>query len=318
MSSDVSNEAAYSRHCSEKYPYPCIRGFHFVNLMMSRNSVYPIVLEAGKAGDTLFLDLGCCSKRFHPRRRTGSRRSSPSRAPPAVGTDVRKLVRDGYPAANVFGCDLRPEYIELGHALFGDTPASSPIRFFTANVFDLPVESPRSGTSTTTAAAAGDLGPGAGIAVTDLAQLRGALTHVYTGALFHLFNEDAQRALALRLAVLLKREPGAVVFGRHQGLEEAGVIDAHLGRYVRTRPLAPTRVPLNNWARVPLLLLYSDRYGHSAESWARLWKGVFTELEGEAFAERIVVQAALTGGFTKEVFRAKDTTRMLYWSVRIV
>ena len=158
-----------------------------------------------------------------------------------MGTDVRKLVRDGYPAANVLGCDLRLEYIELGHALFGDTPASSPIRFFTANVFDLPVESPRSGTSTT--AAAGDLGPGAGTAVTDLAQLRGALTHVYTGALFHLFNEDAQRALALRLAVLLRREPGAVVFGRHQGLEEAGVIDDHLGRYVRAHARARLLLP---------------------------------------------------------------------------
>lgn len=46
---------------SDKYPYPCIRGFHFVNLFMMRNEIYPGVVEAGKTGDTLFLDLGCMS-----------------------------------------------------------------------------------------------------------------------------------------------------------------------------------------------------------------------------------------------------------------
>ncbi len=46
---------------SEKYPYPCIRGFHYVNLFMARNEIYPKVVEAGKAGHTLFLDLGCMS-----------------------------------------------------------------------------------------------------------------------------------------------------------------------------------------------------------------------------------------------------------------
>ena len=47
------------------YPYPCIRAFHFVNLMMSRNDIYSTVVEAGKTGDTLFLDLGCCSGLSH-------------------------------------------------------------------------------------------------------------------------------------------------------------------------------------------------------------------------------------------------------------
>ena len=47
---------------SEKYPYPCIRGFHFVNQFMAANSVYPSVIAAGQAGNTLFLDLGCMSK----------------------------------------------------------------------------------------------------------------------------------------------------------------------------------------------------------------------------------------------------------------
>lgn len=136
-----------------------------------------------------------------------------------VGTDARKLVRDGYPASQVLGCDLRPEYIQLGHELFGDA-GTCPIRFFTSNVFDLPLPS--------SADIAASPGPAA---VSDLPQLRGTLTHIYTGALFHLFDEETQYGLAVRLATLLKRRPGAVVFGRHAGLVEEGYIDDHLGRY---------------------------------------------------------------------------------------
>lgn len=140
-----------------------------------------------------------------------------------VGTDVRKLVHDGYPASQVLGCDLRPEYIQLGHELFGDA-SICPIRFFTSNVFDLPL--PAEPSAADAIAAPPDLA-----AVSDLGQLRGALTHIYTGALFHLFDEETQYGLAVRLVTLLKRRPGAVVFGRHAGLVEEGYIDDHLGRY---------------------------------------------------------------------------------------
>ncbi|KAI0360631.1 hypothetical protein OH77DRAFT_1418615 [Trametes cingulata] len=240
----------------EHYPYPCIRGFHFVNLMMLRNAIYPTVLEAGKRGGTLFLDLGCC-----------------------MGTDVRKLVYDGYPASQVLGCDLRPEYIQLGYELFGDADKCR-IRFFTSDVFKLPTTAEP--TDSTAALPA---------SVNDLAQLRGALTHIYTGALFHLFDKDTQYGLAVRLITLLKRQPGAIVFGRHQGLQEEGYIDDHLGR---------------------------NRYGHSETSWPRLWKEAFAEVEGEDLAARVVVQAKLQEGFGRQVFNAKGHTYMLYWSVQIV
>lgn len=52
-------------YCSEVHAYPCIRLFHFVNLMMSTNPIYPTVIEAGKSGDTLFLDIGCNSNFFY-------------------------------------------------------------------------------------------------------------------------------------------------------------------------------------------------------------------------------------------------------------
>ncbi|KDQ57217.1 hypothetical protein JAAARDRAFT_131509 [Jaapia argillacea MUCL 33604] len=235
-----------------KYPYPCIRAFHYVNLMMSKNAVYPDIVREGKErGDTLFLDLGCC-----------------------MGTDVRKLALDGYPARNILGCDLREEYITLGYKLFQDRKKSE-IRFLAADIFDVPLTHKPSNADPTSA--------------TQLAQLQGSLTHVYTGALFHLFDEATQYAIAARVGVLLKREKGAVVFGRHQGLEDAGMIDDHMKR---------------------------TRYGHSPTSWPLLWKRVFTELEDAEFAEkRLVVDAKLTENLSGIPGRS---SRMLYWSVKIV
>ncbi|KAI0693936.1 hypothetical protein C8T65DRAFT_667456 [Cerioporus squamosus] len=243
----------------EKYPYPCIRGFHFVNLFMARNEIYPSVVEAGKAGHTLFLDLGCM-----------------------MGTDVRKLAYDGYPASHILGCDLREEYIELGYTLFRDKE-TCPIRFFASNVFDLPASPPATGPDTSKAL---DIAT-----VSDLSQLYGSLTHIYTGALFHLFDKESQYGLALRLARLLKHEPGAVIFGRHQGLENEAYIEDHIGR--------------------------NRRYGHSERSWPVLWKDVFAEVEGEEYSKRVVVRARLTEGFSKDTFLARSRAHMLYWSVQI-
>lgn len=142
--------------------------------------------------------------------------------PTAVGTDVRKLAYDGHPASHILGCDLREEYIELGYTLFRDKD-TCPIRFFTSDVFDLPTSPP--------APKLREAKPLDVTTISDLSQLYDSLTHIYTGALFHLFDKENQYGLAIRLARLLKREPGAVIFGRHQGLESEGYIDDHLGRY---------------------------------------------------------------------------------------
>ena len=48
-----------------------------------------------------------------------------------------------------------------------------------------------------------------------------------------------------------------------------------------------------------------------------MWKAVFAEVEGDAFAERIVVKAQLTEGFSKNTFLAQRRSLMLYWSVQI-
>ncbi|EIN11105.1 hypothetical protein PUNSTDRAFT_125638 [Punctularia strigosozonata HHB-11173 SS5] len=216
------------REAYSQWPYPCIHGFHFVCLMMRRNEIYPRVIEAAKGGDTIFLDIGCM-----------------------MGSDVRCLVQDGYPASNVLATDLHQEYINLGHKLYEDANSCN-IRFFASDILELSLDSP----SLTSAVALSD--------VTNLAQLRNRLVHVYTGALFHLFDEPTQYAMALRVALLLKRDTGAIIFGRHQGREEEGLIPDHMSRV---------------------------RYGHSPESWKKLWKRVFGNLEGEDFAQNRVEQS---------------------------
>ena len=137
--------------------------------------------------------------------------------PCPVGSDVRNLVTEGYPASRILGVDLRQQFLDLGHKLYG---SSFGIRFITSDIFAVPYPLPQNTPLDDTPLAQ----------VTDLTQVRGRVTHFYTGALFHLFDESTQYALALRIAVLLDRQAGAVVFGRHQGLEEAGMIDDHLGR----------------------------------------------------------------------------------------
>ena len=136
-----------------------------------------------------------------------------------VGTDLRKLAMDGFPASNLLGCDLRRDFIEAGYRLFQDKE-TSPITFFTSDIFDL---------STTQASEASTIPLRE---VKSLEDLKGRLTYIYTGALFHLFDEDMQYSLASRLALLLNLDQPAIIFGRHQGLLKAGLFDFPPTRFV--------------------------------------------------------------------------------------
>ncbi|VDC06431.1 unnamed protein product [Peniophora sp. CBMAI 1063] len=243
-----------------KYPYPCLRGFHHVALFMSSNNVYLRVLELGKTDPSaIMLDIGCC-----------------------MGTDVRKAAFDGYPASQIVGCDLLPDFLALGHKLYGDAD-TCPIRFIQGDVFALEPPSPLQPAI-----------PAASLKsqIHSLTDLLGRAAVVYTGALFHLFDESTQYAMALRLTSLLRQDKPAIIFGRHQGLPEAGLIDDH-------------------YARV--------RYGHSPKSWPELWKAVFTAAYGETFAQdRVSVTAELRPSKGPAVTAAGRTDfYMLYWSVEI-
>lgn len=98
-------------------PYPCLGNFTFLELGLSRSSLYPEVLSRVEAGDTL-LDLGC-----------------------AFGQDIRKLVFDGAPAENLYGTDLHAGLMEAGYSLFLDRPSLCSV-FVAADIFDSTLTSP--------------------------------------------------------------------------------------------------------------------------------------------------------------------------------
>ncbi|EJU04302.1 hypothetical protein DACRYDRAFT_87535 [Dacryopinax primogenitus] len=239
--------------CYQDYPYPCLRAFHFVSLMMQQNAIYPEVLETGKEGHAYLLDLGCM-----------------------MGTDLRKLIRDGYPPHMLIGCDLRDTYIKAGYELYGDA-ATCPIKFITGDMFSIVPSAVPLRTAPI------DISK-----VTELNDLKRQLTYIYAGALFHLFDESTQKAIALRLASLWRRVPGGIIFGRHTGAKQEGILADHMGR---------------------------SRYAHSPQSWEKMWKDVMELLEGEGAGNKIRVKAEIRpgpGGIPRE------NVLMMYWSVERV
>ncbi|EJD40486.1 hypothetical protein AURDEDRAFT_115857 [Auricularia subglabra TFB-10046 SS5] len=131
------------------------------------------------------------------------------------GTDARKLAEDGFPAAQILCIDSEAEFWRLGEELY--TARSPGIRFLHADVFSFNFSADTPGASA-----------------------------LYASALFHLFSEAQQRALARRLAALLKRERGSVAFGWHIGARSKGTIQIGDG---------PGTV-----------------FCHSPESWRALWE----------------------------------------------
>ncbi|RFU80735.1 s-adenosyl-l-methionine-dependent methyltransferase [Trichoderma arundinaceum] len=92
-------------------PYPCIRRYRFLDLIMITTDVYEEVLERVKDGEK-FMDLGCC-----------------------FGQEIRKLVQDGAPSINTYGSDLWGEFLSIGYELFKDKDRLQ-TTFIAADIFD--------------------------------------------------------------------------------------------------------------------------------------------------------------------------------------
>lgn len=134
-----------------------------------------------------------------------------------MGTDVRKLVADGYPADHVIACDLRATFIDLGLDKLYRDRGTSQITFFAGDIFDF---TPHTSSPQIQSVTKKPLST-----CSSFDDVVGKISHLYVGALFHLFVKDTQLALAERLAHILKREKGSVIFGRHQGKQEEGYLD---------------------------------------------------------------------------------------------
>ncbi|KAI6157025.1 hypothetical protein BKA82DRAFT_4051893 [Pisolithus tinctorius] len=119
------------------HQYRCLRSFRFVNLRMAEHDDFTRILQlseqAALSSSTrpLLLDIGCCRK--------SSRHHSRSLMPDSVelvGMDLRYLPYVGYPALCLLGCDLRPEFIDLGYRFYGDRGFSK-IHFFSDDILQL-------------------------------------------------------------------------------------------------------------------------------------------------------------------------------------
>ncbi|KAF2428676.1 hypothetical protein EJ08DRAFT_592157 [Tothia fuscella] len=183
------------------FPYPCIGMFRFLDLSLLQTEVYPEVVRRVEEGEKL-LDLGCC-----------------------FGQEIRQLVSDGVPSENLYGADLREDFMAMGYDLFDDRKTLR-TKFIAADVFD---------------------------DNSDLNQLYGEISMVYTGSFFHLFHYDEQVAVAKRIIQILKPETGVTIIGRQMGNEKSG--DYEAAGYVGEK----------------------QRFRHNADSWEELWNKVGDE-----------------------------------------
>lgn len=157
----------------EIFPYPCIGQFRFLDLSLKHTKEYQEILDRLAKGQRL-LDMACC-----------------------FGQEIRQLVADGAPSKNLYGCDLRKEYVELGYRLFRDHDRLQS-RFLTADIFDDP---------------------------SPLTELRGTFDVVYTGSFFHLFDYEDQIRVSKAVAQLLRPVKGSFIAGRQIGALNAAAHD---------------------------------------------------------------------------------------------
>lgn len=128
----------------------------------------------------------------------------------------------------------------MGHKLFRSSAATFPATFIQADLLDEAQIAP---------------GPPSGDApdlanLSSLNQLRGHVTMIHASALFHLFSEEKQRALALVLGSLLAPVSGASILGWSTGSTEAGFIEFETS------------------------VSHPRQFCHSPSSWEALWNGV--------------------------------------------
>ncbi|KAI1788614.1 hypothetical protein LXA43DRAFT_1183838 [Ganoderma leucocontextum] len=208
-------------------PYQCIRFFSFAASRIHEIvSNYDHILKLGKDRDgAIFLDVGTC-----------------------FGTDLRKVVTDGWDAKNVVATDINPDFWAMGHKLFHTDPTSFPAMFVPGNA--LTDEHLQIFPILPTGSAANTPRPDLP-SLTSLNPLRGHVSAIYLGNVFHLFTEQEQVRLARGLAGLLSPELGSVITGWHAGAPQKGEKTMVLG--------------LNNSAITQFL--------HSPETWKELWDG---------------------------------------------
>ncbi|RPD55373.1 hypothetical protein L227DRAFT_615445 [Lentinus tigrinus ALCF2SS1-6] len=249
---------AVQRAAYEARPYPCLVKFNFAKLRVSRLPAYGRLLELGRSREhPILLDVGCC-----------------------LGTDLRKLIADGYPHESVIATDIVPEFWELGHKLFNTTPETFPVPFVPGDIFDPSFFEPTPPTYSPPATPVPNLS-----SVRTLTELRGHVSAITICAVFHVFEtEEAQLKLARALASLLSPAPRSMIVGLHNGLPEKGFRQGDSFHV----------------------------FCHSPESWTEMWDGVVFKKGAVKVDARLVDKP---GRYVVDGVQSVRTASVLEWSV---
>lgn len=112
----------------------------------------------------------------------------------AFGQDLRRLRADGIRGRQLYGADLRLEFVDLGYELFRDR-GNLGATFLEADVFN-----PSSA----------------------LKDLEGRVSVIHAASFFHLFSWVAQKEVAHACLRLLVPQPGSLILGRQVGDRSPG------------------------------------------------------------------------------------------------
>ncbi|CAI7631519.1 unnamed protein product [Penicillium discolor] len=146
------------------YPYPCVAKFMFLEPAISTLPCFNAIVQRVKEGQKL-LDMGC-----------------------AFGQELRQVVYHGGPSENLYGVDLRLDFINLGFDLFQDR-SSLKSQFFASNLLDNTSEV--------------------------VVELSGKIDIIFASLFFHIFSWNQQITIAKHALQILTPQPGSIIVGRN-------------------------------------------------------------------------------------------------------
>lgn len=154
------------------FPYPCVGMYEYVRFNLPSYPLHRELLQLIRDGGK-FLDVGCC-----------------------FGQDIRYLrAQTGIDARNLYGADLRQEFINMGYDLFLDRD-TLPSKIRQADIFDDNCWMYQ--------------------------ELSSGVSVIHLGYVLHLFNYSTQVDMVKRMMRLLDKKPGNMVVGRSVGAEVPG------------------------------------------------------------------------------------------------
>ncbi|GJJ13706.1 hypothetical protein Clacol_007962 [Clathrus columnatus] len=253
---------------------------------LNQYPAYKHVLKLGKERPgAIYLEIGC-----------------------AFGTDLRKLITDGYPRENVIASDIQNgifiiyslkasslsdlaivlEYYELGNKLFKTTPETCPFAFIPGDIFDSSVFDPQRRPEELSQVSESSFSLKS---LTSLTPLHNRVSIIHISSVFHLFSPEKQQKLAHILASMLSPLPGSMILGK-QLATDSGIYEWDFGNDV------------------------GSAWSYSTLAWKELWTGENGPFKTEEVDAQVLVEALPTEIGNAAVGRSNTPTiQFLIWSI---